>query len=82
MPKGKEKVIEQTIARQTYTRRIRVEEKQCPVCGKTFEGVKKSKFCSPACKAKANYKRHAEEYRTARIEKYRQQKQQSTHAKG
>ena len=75
MPKGKERVIDQTIERKTYTRRLRVEEKQCPVCGKTFEGVKTRQFCSSACKAKARYQRHAETYRAKRMEKYRQQKQ-------
>ena len=70
----KKKVLVQTIERTTYTRRLQLEEKQCPVCGKTFEGVKKRQYCSRACQSKADYQRHAEQYRKARMETYRQQK--------
>jgi endogenous inhibitor of DNA gyrase (YacG/DUF329 family) len=70
----KKKVLTQTIERATYTRRLALEEKRCPVCGKTFEGVKKRLFCSRACQSKADYERHAEQYRKARVEKYRAEK--------
>lgn len=73
--KEKSHVIEQQVSvRYTYTRRLRLEEKQCPVCGKRFEGVKKRRYCSRACQAKADYARHAEQRRTRRLESYRRQK--------
>jgi endogenous inhibitor of DNA gyrase (YacG/DUF329 family) len=65
--KRKERVKEIAVS---FIRRIRLEEKICPVCGKKFEGVRKRKYCSRACQAKADYERHAEEYRQARMEKY------------
>jgi endogenous inhibitor of DNA gyrase (YacG/DUF329 family) len=71
--KGK-KIVVQTIERATYTRRLELQEKQCPVCGKTFEGVKKRKYCSRACQSKADYERHADQYRKARVEKYHTEK--------
>ena len=70
----KRKVIEQKIERTSYIRRLTLEEKSCPVCGKRFEGVKKRAYCSRACQAKANYERHAHEYRQARMAKYRAEK--------
>ncbi len=70
-----ERVIEQHVSvSYTYTRRLRLEEKICPQCGKTFTGVKKRKYCSRACQAKADYERHAEEYRQRRVEKYHAEK--------
>ncbi|MGH7961151.1 MAG: hypothetical protein ACRERD_04900 [Candidatus Binatia bacterium] len=78
MPRKKEKVIEQQVAvSYTYTRRLRLEEKHCPVCGKQFEGVKKRTYCSRQCQAKADYARHADQYRKARLESYRRQKAQT-----
>jgi endogenous inhibitor of DNA gyrase (YacG/DUF329 family) len=64
------KVLVQTIERARYTRRLTLEEKTCPQCGKQFEGVKKRTYCSRACQAKADYERHADQYRKARVEKY------------
>jgi endogenous inhibitor of DNA gyrase (YacG/DUF329 family) len=55
----------------TYTRRVPIEQKTCPQCSKTFAGVKQRRFCSRQCQAKADYTRHAEEYRQQRMEKYR-----------
>ena len=74
MRKGKPKVLVQQIERTAYVRHMILEEKKCLVCGKAFEGVKKRRYCSRACQAKANYERHANEYRKARTEKYHQEK--------
>jgi predicted nucleic acid-binding Zn ribbon protein len=61
----------------TVTRRLTLEEKTCPVCGKTFWGAKVKRYCSRACQNKANYERHAEEYRQQRLESYRRQKERA-----
>ena len=74
MRKGKPKVLVQQIERMAYVRHMVLEEKKCLVCGKVFEGVKKRRYCSRACQAKANYERHADEYRKARVEKYQAEK--------
>jgi predicted nucleic acid-binding Zn ribbon protein len=74
MRKGKPKVLVQQIERMAYVRHMILEEKKCLVCGKVFEGVKKRRYCSRACQAKANYERHADEYRKARVEKYQAEK--------
>jgi endogenous inhibitor of DNA gyrase (YacG/DUF329 family) len=58
----------------TVTRTIPLEVKQCPVCGKTFDAPKVRKYCSVSCQMKANYARHADEYRAARREKYQVEK--------
>jgi len=71
MPKGKDRVKEIPVS---FVRRLKLEEKVCPQCGNRFEGVKKRTYCSRACQAKADYERHAEQYREARMEKYRAQK--------
>ncbi len=83
MAKRKEKarVVEQQVQSYAYTRRVTLVEKTCPVCGKTFEGVKIRKFCSRACQTKADYERHADQYRTARMEKYHAEKQPETKGK-
>ena len=57
----------------SFVRRLTLEEKTCPVCNKKFEGVKKRKYCSRACQAKADYDRNAETYRAHRREVYRKQ---------
>lgn len=57
-----------------FTRTVKEVEKRCPVCGNTFWGAKISRYCGRACQNKANYERHAEEYRQMRREHYRQQK--------
>ena len=70
----KRKVLIQKIERASYVRRLTLEDKTCAVCGKKFEGVKKRSYCSRACQAKANYERHADQYRQARMEKYHAEK--------
>ena len=74
MAKRNERVKEVQVS---FVRRFRLEDKTCPVCGKKFEGVKKRRYCSRACQAKADYERHAEEYRQRRVEKYHQQKEEA-----
>ena len=69
--KQKERVLEVPVS---FVRRFRLEEKTCPQCGKKFEGVKKRVYCSRACQGKADYERHAEQYRKARVEKYHTEK--------
>jgi hypothetical protein len=58
----------------TITRRITLEEKQCPQCGEKFFGRKNQKFCARPCVQKDSYERHAEERRRKRMEKYRAEK--------
>ncbi len=76
MAKPKERRIEQEIQRTSYTRKVTEIEKTCHVCGTTFWGAKISRYCSRVCQNKANYERHAEQYRQARVESYRRQKEQ------
>lgn len=71
----KEKVIEQKISRTSYVRHLKIETKTCPQCGGTFEGIRKRKFCSPACQKKADYDRHAEQYRQTRMQRYRTERE-------
>jgi len=51
-------------------RRITLEQKICPLCGKRFEGARIARFCSKACANKASYQRHAETARAKRMAKY------------
>lgn len=62
-------------------RRFALTEKECPVCGKTFKGTKKARYCSSSCRNRAHYLRHAEQYRQNRKEIYRKQKAKATKAK-
>lgn len=55
-------------------RRIVVEQKTCPQCGKVFEGAKVAKFCSRACANTAAYARNADVYRENRRKKYAAEK--------
>ena len=71
----KEKVVVQKIERTSYTRRLTLEEKVCPTCQKKFEGVKRRRYCSRACQSKADYARHAEQYRQHRVDKYYAEKE-------
>lgn len=70
----KERVIQQKISPRSYTRRLRVEDKICPQYGDKFEGVKKQVFCSAACRSRADYQKHADSRREARMKRYRQEK--------
>jgi hypothetical protein len=55
-------------------RRYQLSEKVCPVCGQTFMGTKKARYDRVACRQKANYERHAEQYRQRKLEKYHAEK--------
>ena len=59
----------------TVTRKIRVVEKRCPQCRKTFVGRLNKKFCSRACVQKESYDRHAEARRAHRRERYKENKE-------
>ncbi len=61
----------------TVTRTVKQREKDCPVCHRPFWGAKISRYCSRACRNRANYERHADEYRQQRLKLYYQQKEQA-----
>ena len=69
MRKAKMKTVE-------ITRKLTLEEKICPVCGKQFWGAIVKRYCSRACQNKANYERRADAYRESRMKNYRQSKEQ------
>ena len=71
MAKEKVRIVEREVQRTSYRRRVKQLEKRCPVCGSAFWGAKISRYCSRVCQNKANYGRHAQEYRQARMERYR-----------
>jgi tRNA(Ile2) C34 agmatinyltransferase TiaS len=48
--------------------------KVCPVCGQTFEGLGRRRYCGRACAQHAAYERHAEVRKAARRERYQQLK--------
>jgi len=55
-------------------RRMRFVPHKCPICGTDFMGQTNKKFCSRTCVRKATYEKHGDEYRKARMERYRGQK--------
>jgi hypothetical protein len=65
------------VVKVTMERHLPLTEKTCPQCGKTFMGVKKAIYCSKLCSNQASYQRHAAEYRQARRESYRRQREQA-----
>ncbi len=42
-------------------RRFDKRELECPICGKTFLGAGRARYCSPACRWKAWKKRKKDE---------------------
>ncbi len=52
-------------------RRLPMEKKSCPTCGKEFWGPAVRKFCSTSCRNKAAYDRNPELYRESRRKSYR-----------
>ena len=58
----------------SYVRSFRLEEKVCPQCSTTFTEIVNQVYCSKPCQKKADYERHAEQYRAKRREKYERQK--------
>ena len=51
----------------------RKEQKVCAHCGKTFEGIRQAKYCSPACGTDAYWDSHRAELNRKRREKYQRQ---------
>jgi hypothetical protein len=50
--------------------------KVCPVCGRTFEGLKARTYDTDTCAQRAAYERSADKRRVARRARYQRQKQQ------
>lgn len=71
MAQGRKKApTVKTIEVSTYQRSYTLTEKSCPVCGLKFTGTPKARYDTNACRQKANYNRHATNYREAQREKY------------
>ena len=70
--KKKESVKEVPVA---FVRRFKLTAKVCPVCGEKFMGTKVAVYDKLACRQKANYARHREEYSSSNREKYHREKQ-------
>ena len=58
----------------SFVRTLVLEQKTCPICKNSFQGAKQRTYCSRSCRAKADYERNAEQYRQARMERYRAEK--------
>ena len=56
-------------------RRVRLVIKQCPVCGRSFEGTPRRLYCSINCGQKVSYARHREARRAEQKERYQARKQ-------
>jgi hypothetical protein len=63
--------------RLVVERRLRYSERRCAVCGKTFLGWGRARFCSPTCRRRSDYAQHAEQRRAHRRETYRRKKQEA-----
>jgi tRNA(Ile2) C34 agmatinyltransferase TiaS len=57
-------------------RRLKLSPRSCAACGTMFPGWGQQKFCSPACRRRADYEAHAESRRLARRQHYERQKNQ------
>jgi len=55
-------------------RRLRLTPRTCAMCGQSFLGWGRARFCGPACRRGWDYRRHAEKRRATRRERYRRQK--------
>jgi tRNA(Ile2) C34 agmatinyltransferase TiaS len=44
--------------------------KTCPACGQTFQGLSRQRYCSPNCRHRADYQRHAEQRRAYQRQKW------------
>ena len=77
MARTKERLVPQHVTRTSFTRVVKQVEQTCPVCARTFWGASIRRYCSRACRQRANYARHAEEYRQERMERYHRQKERS-----
>ena len=65
----------------TIQRTYRYTERTCASCGTTFEGWGRARYCSLACKNKADYEAHGEDRRAKRRDRYHRQKG-ATNAEG
>ncbi len=72
------RVIERVIQPRSYTKRIAIVKKVCPVCGEPFEGVRQKRYCRPACSGRADYRRHAAKRRKNRVKRYREGKSRAS----
>ena len=52
----------------------RTEPRHCEVCGAVTIGTTRRKYCSDACRLRADYARHAERRKAERRERYQRQK--------
>ena len=59
----------------TVVRREPLVEKQCPICGRVFEGLSRQRYDTSACQKRADYQRHVEQRRAYQRERYRRKKQ-------
>ena len=64
----------------TVERRLKLTERTCAVCGRTFDGWGRARFCSRPCQNRWDYGLHAERRRESRRERYRRQKEQQQSA--
>jgi predicted nucleic acid-binding Zn ribbon protein len=66
-----------TQSRVVYIRRrLVLTPRTCAQCGTAFEGWGRQRFCSKACQRRWDYRRHAEQRRAARRERYRRDREQ------
>ena len=54
-------------------RRLIYTPRTCAMCGTTFEGWGKARFCSKKCRRDWDYRQHAESRRAKRRERYRRE---------
>ena len=69
--KAKTRVVVQIIRKK-----VTLTEKSCPQCGTVFEGRWDKRFCSAVCRSKADYQKHANARREARVKRYRAQQKE------
>ena len=53
---------------------LRYTDRTCAICGQQFQGWGRARFCSAACRRKADYQAHAEDRRAKRRARYGRQK--------
>ncbi len=81
MARKKEKRMAAPMVKETavsFVRKTTLEKKTCPQCGKEFTGAKVSRYCSRVCRNQNYYERNAEQYRQDRVDRYHQEKKQTT----
>lgn len=58
-------------------RRLVLTPRTCAMCGRSFEGWGRQRFCSKPCQRHWDYRQHVEKRRATRRERYRRQKEGS-----